>query len=156
MNNLCQKVTERLDITGLANKFSVRGCSAKEIGALEKFFGVQFPESYKNFLACIGKQGGELFMGTDCFYDDLRNLRSAAESLLKENEENFTLPQDSFVFSMHQGYEFMFFPTNAGEDPPIFQYVEGQGPPQKQWLSFTDFLWESIEQHAKQKAEYKT
>ena len=127
----------------------------EEVDSLEKFFGVQLPKTYKSFLTCIGKQSGKLFIGTNCFYDDLLGLRTAAESLLKENEESFILPEDSFVFSMHQGYEFMFFLTKAGEDPPIFQYVEGQGSPQIAGSCFTNFLWESIEQHAEQYAKIK-
>ena len=147
MNNFCQRVVERLKIAGLATSFSIQGCSLEEINALEKFFGVLFPESYRSFLTCVGKQAGKLFTGTDCFYIDLQTLRSVAEALLKENEEDFILPQEAFVFSMHQGYEFLFFLTSMGDDPPVFQYVEGQGPPQIQWPSFTDFLWGSIEQH---------
>lgn len=49
----------------------------------------------------------------------------------------FTLPADAFVFSMHQGYEFNFFVICEGNDPPVYKYVEGGGPPVLVWDSFS-------------------
>ena len=149
MENFFQNVEKQLKRAGIATSSTIRGCTAKEIETLEKQSGVKLPESYKGFLARFGKQAGQFFTGEDCFYDRLRNLRADAEFLLKENNEPFTLPQDIFVFSMHQGYEFLFFSTNAGDNPPVAQYVEGQGPPQIVWSKFTDFLIDAINQHVK-------
>jgi hypothetical protein len=50
---------------------------------------------------------------------------------------------------MHQGYEFDYFIASEGGDPPVYQYVEGNGRPLRVWNSFSDFLRKSIGSHAK-------
>ena len=142
-------IVDRLNFTGLASSNSIRGCSEKEIAVLEKHFEIIFPRSYREFLKYFGRRAGQLFEGTDCFYEQLWDLRNWAEDLILENGLAFRVPRDAFVFSMHQGYEFLYIPTDAGDDPPVYQYVEDQGLPRLTWRSFTEFLLVSVEQHEK-------
>jgi SMI1-KNR4 cell-wall len=75
-------------------------------------------------------------------------LQEEAVALLNYNNEDFILPTDAFVFSMHQGYEFKYFKTSEGDDPPVYQYVEGNGhPPVMVWNSFSSYLTYCIAQH---------
>src|SRR5438034_575581 len=117
-----ESVVERLKSAGLAPFGSIRGCSESEVTQLENHFGVHLPQTYRDFLKYFGKQAGRLFEGTDCFYEQLWNLRFWAEELLQADAQHFILSRDSFVFSMHQGYEFLYIQTEVGDDPPVFQY----------------------------------
>ena len=48
---------------------------------------------------------------------------------------------------MHQGYEFLYFPIDQGDDPPVFYYLEGENLPTKKWESFSAFLIKSLQDH---------
>ncbi|WGG52210.1 SMI1/KNR4 family protein [Rugamonas sp. DEMB1] len=130
----------------------VRGASLEDVAVLEKAIGQNLPAQYREFLLGIGCGAGEFLQGTDIFLSALDGLKDEATSLLRENDEGVQLAGDAFVFSMHQGYEFTYFNTSEGDDPPVYQYVEGNGPPVLTWNSFSDFLSDSITQHAQLKA----
>ena len=131
----------------IANNNEIHGFSALEVEQSEQSIGFALPIQYREFLLAIGHDAGLLFRGTDILFrnvEDLLELRNEAEDLLEENKETFNLPADAFVFSMHQGYEFNFFVLSEGNDPPVYQYVEGDGPPVLVWDSFSTFLRQSI------------
>ncbi|TVX94892.1 SMI1/KNR4 family protein [Cohnella terricola] len=131
----------------IANDSEIQGFTASEVKKCEQALGLKLPDQYHEFLLAIGHYAGLLFQGTDILFrnvGDLLELRKEAEDLLIENEETFILPTDAFVFSMHQGYEFNFFVISEGNDPPVYQYVEGDGPPVLVWDSFSAFLRKSI------------
>lgn len=130
----------------------VNGASPHEVSLLERSANLKFPLQYKEFLVGVGNGAGEFFVGTDIFLRSLDGLQDAAVYLLEENNEDFQLPKDAFVFSMHQGYEFKYFKGSEGNDPPIYQYVEGMGPPKLVWNSFSDFLKDSIAQQTRTKS----
>lgn len=126
----------------------IRGASLEDITALETATEQNLPAQYREFLLGIGRGAGDFLQGTDIFLSALDGLKDEAISLLQENDEDVKLADDAFVFSMHQGYEFTYFNTSEGDDPPVYQYVEGNGPPVLTWNSFSDFLSDSIAQHA--------
>jgi len=133
---------------GICESEEIKGCSEGEIAKLEESSGVRLPTKYKDFLKKIGNGAGGVFRGTDIFLSAIVGLNEEAAALLKENGEDFSLPIDAFVFLMHQGYEFSYFCASEGENPPVYQYVEGGGPPVLTWQSFTDFLMDAIKSHA--------
>ena len=127
----------------------IRGCSPQELVDLEARLNLRLPDTYKQFLLTMGHQAGALFRGTDIFYRHLAGLRGMAEELLREDETSFELPDDAFVFAVHQGYQFMYFHTLSGtdDDPAIYHYEEGEGMPKKRWSSFSEFVLNSIADH---------
>lgn len=140
---------------GICAAGEIGGCSPQEVWSLEQSVGMSLPAQYKEFLLAIGHGAGKFFRGTCILYrDDISDIQEYAAMLMQqeEDEENengcCTLPDDAFVFSMHQGYEFNFFKVTDGDDPPVYQYVEGNGPPYMVWPSLSDFLNYWIEQHA--------
>ncbi|MED4532573.1 SMI1/KNR4 family protein [Metabacillus fastidiosus] len=122
----------------------IQGCSENEIKELEEAIGHSFPNMYRNFLLEIGHRAGLLFQGTDIFFGSIKGLTEEANELLEENQESFNLPEDAFVFSMHQGYEFNYFRFSEGDNPPVYQYIEGEGEPKLAWDSFSSFLSDGI------------
>jgi hypothetical protein len=119
----------------------LRGCTTHEIAKIEIFFHVKLPLSYKNYLFSMGKGAGQFMQGSSVFYDEVFNLREGSNRLLIEDEFK-PLPNDAFVFWMHQGYQFAFFYLDQGDNPPVYFYYEGVKYEdfQKKENSFTEFL----------------
>jgi SMI1-KNR4 cell-wall len=109
----------------LKNRERLVGCSLNEILKLESYFKIRLPQSYLMFLHTFGRSAGKFMLGTDAFYKDLFKLRTDANELLVENDQP-ELPHDSFVFWMHQGYQFAFFLLDGNQDPPVYFYLEGE------------------------------
>jgi hypothetical protein len=112
------------DRTGIPAE-AVRGCTDEEVRDLEQYIGRQLPAAYEELLFWMGHGAGYIMQGTDFFYPDIRTLTEDAEDLLRENAFPESLPEDAFVFTMHQGYQFQFFRTSEGADPPVYGFCEG-------------------------------
>ncbi|WP_082591422.1 SMI1/KNR4 family protein [Duganella sp. Root198D2] len=134
---------------GICHLDEVRGVTPEEVARLEANIGKSLPSEYREFLSGVGRGAGRFLNGTDIFFAALDGLREDAIQLLRENEEDASLPDDAFVFSMHQGYEFTYFKISDGDDPPVYQYVEGNGSPSLAWNSFNDFLVDAIAQNSR-------
>lgn len=143
-----ERLIDRIIRSDLARPDQIVGCSEAEIKKLETAAGLHLPASYRGFLKRMGHGAGDLFRGTDMFYSHLAgNLRPWAEKLLANERPGLRLPADAFVFSIHQGYEVCYFLAGEGDDPPIYQFVEGQGAPTRPWDNFSAFLEEGIATH---------
>jgi hypothetical protein len=90
----------------------------------------------------MGHGAGKFLRGSDCFYQHLPQIQEWAKQLLVENDFPQALPEDAFVFFMHQGYQFSFFRLSEGDNPPTYSYCEGQEQPDfvKSHDQFSDFL----------------
>lgn len=121
-------------------------CSELEIQKLEEYIGRELPQAYKEYLGTMGKYSGIVNVGTNCFYDDLFEIKQDAIELLLENKIDVKLPDDSFVFYMHQGYQFLFFKLDEGENPPVYGYNEGSAVPYFETCcdSFSNYLLEVL------------
>jgi hypothetical protein len=117
-------------------------CSDLEIIQLEQQQGINLPSTYKDFLKMMGHGAGKFLRGSDCFYQHLPQIQEWAKQLLVENDFPQTLPEDAFVFFMHQGYQFSFFRLSEGDNPPTYSYCEGQEEPYfvKRHNKFSEFL----------------
>lgn len=103
---------------------SFKPCTEEEVRALEERAGRPLPEVYKEFLLWMGHGAGGFLAGTHCLYEHLPDIQEGAVELLEENTFPEPLPDDAFVFLMHQGYQFMFFRLSEGDDPPVYYYHE--------------------------------
>lgn len=143
-----QDLAARLAATGLAPPSAVRGCAPDEVARVEALAGGKLPETYRGFLATFGRKAGSLFAGTDMFYPAVLDLRGFARELLAENGDPFALPDDAFVFSMHQGYVFLYFRLSEGsDDPAVWQYLEGRRQPERVSERFSAYLASSVDEH---------
>ncbi len=122
-------------------------CSNDEINQLEEDLGVKLPQIYREFLYWTGHGADAFLQGEDCFYEHLPQIQQWAKDLLKENRFSQVLPDDAFVFLMHQGYQFSFFRLSEGDNPPTYSYCEGQEETGfvKSHDKFSDFLGAEIE-----------
>lgn len=99
-------------------------CSPEEIEFLEEKLNCALPGAYKEFLQWMGHGAGMFLAGTDIFYEYILKIQAWAKESLVETNFPKPLPDDAVVFMMHQGYQFMFFRTSDGENPPIYYYHE--------------------------------
>lgn len=98
--------------------------TAEKLERLERLYKVKLPQVYRDFLLTMGNGAGQYMVGSSAFSHEVFQLRDIAIELLSEN--NFrNLPDEAFVFWMHQGYQFAFFPLNGNDDPPVYYFSEG-------------------------------
>lgn len=140
-------IKEKLLEKAITSEQEIIPCSVDEISTLLVNNKYSLPMDYRQFLLAMGKKAGRFMQGTDFFYPEILSLKKEAIDLLIENEEDFSLPEEAFVFSMHQGYEFLFFKLNNEDNYAIYQYIEGEGNPKKAWNSFNDFIIDSLNQY---------
>jgi SMI1 / KNR4 family (SUKH-1) len=123
-------------------------CTEEQLVRLEGWYGYPLPQSYREFLLWMGSWGGGLLVGSDCFYGDLKDIQECAREILKENNFPGVLPDDAFVFWMHQGYQFLFFRSCEGENPPVYYYLEEE-PARTAFTCdyphFSDYIIQEIE-----------
>lgn len=134
---------------GLLLPEELHGCNELEIRELEAHFQFRLPLAYREFMKLAGKGAGSFFKGTDIFFPRVLGLQSEAMGLLAELGKSTILGTCAKVFCMHQGYEINYF-LSEEEDPPIFQFFEGQESPTKAWNTFSQFLDSAIDSHLKQ------
>jgi len=131
---------------------AVHPCTEQEIAQLERQYHLTLPPAYQEFLRWMGHGAGRFLAGDGCFYDALPQLRAYALELLEENHVTYRLPDDAFVFSMHDGYQFLFFRVSEGENPPVYWYGEGEpvegsdaaNPFSRRFERYSDFLVAAI------------
>lgn len=142
MDNIIKRTIKNLNC--LNRKYD--GCSVEEIEAIKAGQNVtELPTLYNEFLETIGKGAQGLYVGTNIYYDDnLYKLKDFANELLQESESNFELPENAFVFAMHQGYQFLYFLCEETDDPTVFYYIENLSAPEKKYPSLTEFFKSTI------------
>ena len=128
------------------NTVNLVPCSIKEIDEIELKYGFSLPIVYKKFLSSMGKYAENFMAGSMCYYEDLDLINKEAVLLLEEGEF-CKLPNNAFVFWMHQGYQFAFFLNGEESDPPVYYYNETieQNSFIKGFSTLTDFFYSELE-----------
>jgi hypothetical protein len=119
----------------------VRGlaCDERSVADLERDLRVQLPAAYRAFLLVAGNGWEPLEGSRYALGDDLAGLQRAGQRIARHAKS--ILPRDAFVFFVHQGFACRFFLLNDGDDPAVFECVEGTAritrvtPRFSEWLS---------------------
>jgi hypothetical protein len=98
-------------------------CSQAEIQGLKGKFGNGFPQCYIDFLEYMGKGADQYMTGSFAYYNELDLINLEAKELIKVNSFK-SLPENAFVFWMHQGYQFAFFLLADNDNPSVYYYNE--------------------------------
>jgi hypothetical protein len=133
-----EAVIQRLIDGRLVTAATLVGCSAADIEEVETAAGGPVPAMYRRFLLKMGRSAGDFMRGTDVLFPRVLTLRETAEALLRTSP--FNLGPSDFVFSSHQGYQFLFFNRLAGEDPPVLYFLEGETRPREVSPRFSAWL----------------
>jgi hypothetical protein len=126
-----QPVVDLLAPLIVAAPATLVGCSASEIAALEALVAPRrLPAAYVEFLRFGGKQLTGVFGGVDFSYRHARIMREHGNrdvaSMVRRQDDDAVLPDSVFVINEHLGSNFTFFHLDAGDDPPIFLWEEGE------------------------------
>jgi hypothetical protein len=134
---------QRLLALGVADSYTIAGCTDSEIQRLEVIADLRLPSAYIAFLRVAGKTAGRFMSDVDIYYDKLSKLNSRAIAILDNWEEGrLCLPHRAFVFAMRYGEQFMFFVADGqSEDPPIQRYYLEQG----RFDTIASSVWDVIE-----------
>ena len=125
---------------GLARNENMVGCSEDEIDQLEAECHLNLPIAYREFLIACGHGGGKFQVGTDWTYPELLELQATGRFLMQQNVPSVEFPLNAFVFSSHQGYQFLYFHCGVSEDPPVYYFLENETGPSKVVPTFTSWL----------------
>ena len=133
-------------------------CSWYEMSELERQLGFNLPRMYRDIFSRMGHGAEGFWAGEDCFYKHLPLIQIWAKELLTEDSFPLSLPNDAFVFFMHQGYQFNFFKLSEGDNPPVYSYLEGQSEREfiKTYDKFTDFFCAEVEYFNKHSTQLLT
>jgi hypothetical protein len=138
------QAAERLIESGLATPQTLVGCSGADLQQVESAAGGPLPRVYRRFLERMGRSAGNFMRGTDVLFPEVLRLRRTAEALLRECGAPFSLGALDFVFSSHQGYQFLFFNRVAGDDPPVRYFLEGDPGPRQVFPTFSTWLQQCV------------
>ncbi len=104
---------------------NLKPVNSNKIQQIEGVYNIVLPETYKQFLLLMGNGAGAFMRGSSVFFDELFYLKQGVQELIEENNLE-TIPEDAFVFWMHQGYQAAYFRLSEGNDPPVYYFSEGK------------------------------
>ena len=145
-----ERVLNEIKILGVSDVEKFIPCTKDEVHQLEQEVHLTLPKAYKEFLLTMGKGASDFLIGSEFLYQHLPRLQETAKEMLTEDAFPQQLPADAFVFFMHQGYQFNFFRTSEGDDPPIYRYFEEKDVETFPCIypHYTDFLLVELKDHA--------
>lgn len=136
---------QRLASSEVVPETGVRGCSDAAIEEIERAEDVSLPDAYVAFLEEMGESAGDFLRGDDLFYPQMIGLTDDARQLLAESGSSIELGNSEFVFAGHQDYSYLYFDTEAGEDPAVYRVVEGNEDVQRVFDAFSKWVESSVE-----------
>ncbi len=135
-----EEVLRRLKAIPRFRDVALQGCSDGEIDQLEQQQGVTLPKAYRQFLAALGKGAGEFMLS---YQWGFRLDEVSAWARADFYHEYCDLPANYFVFAENCGCVWVFFIADgATDDPPVFQFTDGEDRKYKQ---VARTFWEFVE-----------
>ncbi|QDU11063.1 SMI1/KNR4 family protein [Gimesia aquarii] len=136
-------ISQYLIDTGISTADNIRGCTESEIDHFQRRISQNLPLA---FIACLhefGHKCGHLMDGDAFGIAGFDVAREVALELTKKQDSPWQLPENVIPFQEHQGYQFLFFYTDDGNDPSVWHYLEEDSEPTHSVPSFTAWLRES-------------
>jgi hypothetical protein len=139
MTELCDFMVD----AGIATADACRGCSEVEIEQLERRLSLPLPAAMLECLRRLGHACGHLMDGDKFGLSAFEEAREVAQEITAKPHSPWRLPDRVIPFVQHHGYEFLFVHGSAGDDPPVWLYVETEPTAREVRPSFTAWLRES-------------
>lgn len=98
------------------------GLSESEITAIQEKHAIALPSAYREFLSLMGRDDGGLFSNIILF-PGLEKYRQQAYDMASQH--GFELPLSAYVFQIDDS-GFRYFCLDEGDDPPVYEYIEGR------------------------------
>ncbi len=115
---------------------------------MESFYGFNFPEVYREYLACIGENSYHMNLCVYtsglayCNYEYMRTHAKWVLDIYNEDFDTKTIFDDNFIIFACMMRVFLFLKNNEGENPPVYVFgADGPGSEvEKIYNSFTEYL----------------
>jgi len=146
---------EKLIACQLALPHTLEGCTEEQIDEIKVKQRVNFlPEIYRQFLLWMGRNAGDLYLGSDYTCNRLLHLKDEANSDFERFGHTFRFADDVFVFMSHGGYVYWYFDTkDKNDDPSVYMYHESNRVSVKVDEHLSQFFDDSIRELAPQAFE---
>lgn len=128
-------------IEGRSDK-PVKGCSERDVAALEARVGRCLPAAYVCFLRAAGAEPGDCLAGIHVAYSKLDVLQGSLAHEMARSDVQF--PGDGFCFASNPSYAFLWFPTGLRDDPRAYLFVEEDKESEEVASTFSQWLESSV------------
>lgn len=126
-----QFLVNRLVASQIAKRRALKGCTLKEIAALESRYGIRLPQAYRDYLRTMGHDAGRLFRidHVEVTYADVFNItaemRAEWRDLATKGKgppSSFQLPEDALITCRRLDEGFEFIRCQGQEDTPVWYF----------------------------------
>jgi len=153
--NQYQDLVDKLLSVGVATTQTLAGCSELEIAQVQSSISGPMPRAYLEFLDVMGNGAGWLFQGSDIYFPDVLNCKNTAKEVIQTSDSGYKLAPTAFVFYSHQGYQFIFFDTKDGDDPPVYRFQQSSYQPELVDAQFSNWLSRCVDESCLSWPNYK-
>lgn len=119
MNDL-SPVIESMQTKGIANRSELIGVSQLERKALEQYFGLNFPEWYREFLHQFGRSAGFLSPWRAMYFDDLKEIKESFKEQARTLARAIQLPPKTLLIAQLESV-FDFIVCNGHANPKVYR-----------------------------------
>jgi hypothetical protein len=139
---------------------TIIGCDDREIQEIMSAQNItRLPKIYDFFLRKLGKKAGNFSIGDEFLYSSLLYLKQfLIEELEMTPDVTFQLPEQAFVFWMHEGYQFMYFvldENNDDDDPRVFFWEDNMQQPEEGYPYFSNHLTAWVDGYRRFRKKFK-
>jgi SMI1-KNR4 cell-wall len=143
----------RMVKSSVATSDDLKGCTPKEITAIEKRYGLVLPTSYRRYLELMGHRSGKLFTSDHMavFYSHVIELTDEfATCPYTRAPASFELPPDAFLIAARLGAAWQFIRCSNIDDSSVWYFDENDWIIKEAQHSVLDWLntWCGIAQDA--------
>lgn len=117
--NIQQCVTLMAELK-VAESCDLVGVSEQEVTSLEAYFGLRFPEAYRQYLLTFGRSAGYLSPWMAFYFDDLKEIRDQFDLLNIAQNNPVTLPEKNLLIANWESI-FDFLVCDGQDNPPVFR-----------------------------------
>jgi hypothetical protein len=112
------QLTNLMEHRGVAHKSDLVGVSEAQILDLEKYFGLHFPRTYRQFLRHFGRSAGLLSPWMAIYFDDLKEIREQFNCLIAADRHPFALPDKALLIGNWESV-FDYLLCDGTDDPEV-------------------------------------
>lgn len=151
MSEPIAETVAKIHASGLCPADRMEGCSKELVAGLEQGIRRKLPAAYAQFLMALGKRAGGFLEGSTFAFRDVTIINEQARVLA--DESGVAMPDLAFAFFMHQGYQFLYFLLDEGDDPLVHHYMEMEPAPTSTGLTFSAWFAGAVSDEIRLDAE---
>jgi hypothetical protein len=150
-----EDVIRRIVESGVARADELRGCSDEELAVFKRNYQLDLPETYRQYLARLGRSAGKLFAWdhVDADYPAVLNMlddqaRGPEASDEDDDDSDYegsllsgvALPDKALVILGRLDEQFHFIICDRADDSPVYYFSEEGELPEPIYGSVVDWL----------------